>query len=74
MWYGDPNVTSTQETRAGVWRHNYLSLYHFGNGTSVGLTDSGAADYTLTGLASSISGLIGGGVAFTGDPTTRRHI
>jgi hypothetical protein len=70
MWYGNSNISSTQENIAGVWRNNYLSVYHLGNGTSIGTADSGSAGYTLaqSGYVSPVTGVIGGGAAFNGDP------
>jgi RHS repeat-associated protein len=70
MWYGNPNISSTQENVAGVWRNNYLSVYHLGNGASIGTADSGSAGYTLaqSGSVSPVAGVIGGGAAFNGDP------
>ena len=70
LCYGNPNVTSSQENKAGVWRNNYLSVYHLGNGATVGLADSGSAGYALAGSATAISGKIGGGAAFNGNPGT----
>ena len=70
LFYGDPNITLSQENKAGVWRNNYLSVYHLGNGTTVGLADSGSAGYTLAGSAAAVSGKIGGGAAFNGNPGT----
>jgi RHS repeat-associated protein len=69
MWYGNPNINGSQENIAGVWRNNYLSVYHLGNGTSIGTADSGSAGYTLaqSGSVSSVAGVIGGGAAFNGD-------
>jgi RHS repeat-associated protein len=70
MWYGNSNITASQENIAGVWRNNYLSVYHLGNGTSIGTADSGSAGYTLaqSGSVSPVAGVIGGGAAFNGDP------
>ncbi len=70
LFYGNPNVTSSQENKAGVWQNNYLSVYHLGNGTTVGLSDSGSAGYTLTGSAPASAGKIGGGVVFNGNSST----
>ncbi len=70
LFYGNPSITTSQENVTGVWRNNYLSVYHLGNGTTVGLTDSGSAGYTLAGSASAVSGKIGGGAAFNGNPGT----
>jgi RHS repeat-associated protein len=70
MWYGNSNITASQESIAGVWRNSYLSVYHLGNGTSIGMADSGSASYTLaqSGSVSPVAGVIGGGAAFNGDP------
>jgi RHS repeat-associated protein len=72
LFYGNPNITASQQNIAGVWQNNYLSVYHLGNGTNVGLTDSGSAGYTLTeaGSVTAVSGEIGGGAAFSGNAST----
>ncbi len=70
VFYGNPSVTVSQENKAGVWRNNYLSVYHLGDGTTVGLADSGSAGYALAGSATPVSGKIGGGVAVNGNPGT----
>jgi RHS repeat-associated protein len=67
LFYGNPNITTSQQNVAGVWSNNYLSVYHLGNGTSVGLSDSSSAGYTLEGSASAVTGKIGGGAAFYGN-------
>ncbi len=68
MFYGVPDVTSSQEHKAGVWRNNYLSVYHLGNGTSLSTADSGSALYNLSGSTSAVQGMIGGAAGFNGDP------
>jgi len=73
MWYGDPNIATSQENKSGVWRNNYLSVYHFGNGASgspVGMLDSGSLGYNLAGSATAVSGMFGGGAGFSGDSYT----
>ncbi|HEY4052069.1 MAG TPA: DUF2341 domain-containing protein, partial [Acidobacteriaceae bacterium] len=70
MFYGIPSITTSQQNPAGVWSNGYLSVYHLGNGTTVGLTDSGSVGYTLAGSGSAVAGRIGGGVGFSGDPGT----
>ena len=70
LFYGNPNITSSQENKSGVWKNGYASVYHLGNGTTLGLTDSGSAGYTLTGSAAAVTGKIGGGAAFNGNPGT----
>ncbi|HEY2470684.1 MAG TPA: DUF2341 domain-containing protein, partial [Terracidiphilus sp.] len=67
MRYGNGSVSSSQENKPGVWRNRYLSVYHLGNGASVGVSDSGSAGYTLSGTATAASGKIGGGVVFNGN-------
>jgi hypothetical protein len=66
IWYGNADVAVSQENKLGVWKSKYLSVYHFGNAVpgigSVGTTDSGIAGYTLSGDASPVAGIIGGGV------------
>lgn len=68
--FGNPSVTTSQENKTGVWRNNYLSVYHLGNGSVLGLSDSGAAGYSLSGSAAAVPGQIGGGAGFSGDPGT----
>jgi RHS repeat-associated protein len=67
LFYGNPNITGSQENKAGVWKNGYASVYHLGNGTTLGLTDSATAGYNLLGSASAVSGKIGGGAAFNGN-------
>jgi RHS repeat-associated protein len=70
MWYGNAGITASQETKSDVWKNNYLSVYHLGNGSSVGLGDSSPTGYSLqsAGSPSATGGVIGGGAAFSGDP------
>jgi len=70
MFYANPSVTTSQENKPGVWKNNYLSVYHLGNGTTVGMTDSGSAGYNLSGSATAATGKIGGGVSFNGNAGT----
>jgi hypothetical protein len=70
MSYGNPNITTSQENKPGVWRNSFLSVYHFGGGGTVGMADSSSSGYNLSGSASAVSGVIAGGVAFSGDPST----
>jgi RHS repeat-associated protein len=69
LWYGNPNITASQENKTGVWKNNFLSVYHFGSGSAVGLQDSASSGYTLAGSATSATGMIGGAASFSGDPT-----
>jgi RHS repeat-associated protein len=70
LFYGNPGISVSQENKPGVWRNNYLSVYHLGNGTSVGLTDSGSAGYNLSGSATAAAGKIGGAASFNGNANT----
>jgi RHS repeat-associated protein len=70
IFYGNPSVTSSQENKPGVWKNNYLSVYHLGNGTTVETTDSGSAGYDLSGSATAVTGKIGGGASFNGNAGT----
>jgi RHS repeat-associated protein len=70
LFYGNPSITVSQENKAGVWKNSYASVYHLGNGTTLGLTDSASAGYNLLGSASPVSGKIGGGAAFNGNAST----
>lgn len=67
MFYGVPGVSDSQENKAGVWQNQYLSVYHFGNGSSVSTADSGSAGYTLSGSVQPTQSPIGGGISLTGD-------
>jgi YD repeat-containing protein len=66
MWYGNGSVTTSQENKSGVWGNGYASVYHFGTSTTLKLTDSGSANYALSGNAAAGSGSIGGGASFSG--------
>jgi RHS repeat-associated protein len=68
LFYGNASITTSQQNIPGVWKNNYLSVYHLGNGTTVGLSDSGSAGYTLAGSTPAGPGKIGGGVVFNGNP------
>ena len=66
MLYGNAAVMASQENKAGVWKNNYLSVYHLGNGSAVGVSDSGSAGYNLAGSVTPASGKISGGVSLNG--------
>ncbi len=48
MAYGDASITTDQSNKTGVWNSNYSAVYHFGDGTTLGLTDSTSHALTLT--------------------------
>lgn len=63
MFYGNPNVTTSQQNSAGVWDSNYQAVYHLTNigaGTAQDSTANGNAA-TLTGVASTTGEFDGGG-------------
>ena len=70
MWYSNASIATSQENIGGVWKNNYLSVYHLGNETALSMTDSGGAGYTLTGTAEAVPGRIGGAAAFNGTSNT----
>lgn len=60
--YGDVNITTDQQDAANTWDSNYLSVWHFEDGTTLSLTDSkGSANGTNSGLQAT-TGQIDGGV------------
>src|SRR5262249_32193987 len=69
MWYGNSAITASQETKSGVWSNGYASVYHFGTSSTLKLTDSGAANYTLAGSGVAGTGKVAGGAAFSGGST-----
>jgi hypothetical protein len=69
-WYGNPDVSSSQENKAGVWP-GYAGVWHFGNGTTLSAADSsGNGNSGTVSQASASAGQIGGGVSFTGANTS----
>src|SRR5215472_17178142 len=67
MWYGNSNVTTSQESKSGVWRNGYAAVYHLGNGgTNVSASDSLGANNGTTVGVSNATGVIGGAGQFAG--------
>ncbi len=64
VFYGNSNITSTQQNPAGVWTSNYLGVYHFAN---EGLQDStrNANNATPTSI-STVNTTMASGVGFSG--------
>jgi len=68
MFYGDPNITTSQANPAGVWDSNYKGVWHLQNGTTITGTDSTSHGYTLTNNNSTAAttGKIDGAASFNG--------
>jgi|SRR5215472_7726068 len=77
--YGDSTVTSDKQNRTAVWDSHYKAVWHFGDGTTLDLTDSTANHNNMAnvgctagaGLLSSSTGVIlhpdhGGGMVLNG--------
>jgi hypothetical protein len=70
--YGNSNVVNSQENAQGVWKNDFLSVYHFGSPSSPSLKDSASASYDLSVQGTAQSGgpfgagqgVVGGGWAF----------
>jgi RHS repeat-associated protein len=67
VFYGNPNVTSSQQNPTGVWNANYQAVYHLAN-TATGIaTDSTAlGNAGLLTTVSPASGEIDGAAGFSG--------
>ncbi len=66
MFYGNPNVTVSQENKVAVWL-GYAGVWHFGNGTSLGTGDSTAnGNNGNANGTNAASGKIGGAASFAG--------
>lgn len=67
LQYGDSSISSSQQNPAGVWS-DYLSVYHLGDGTTLGLGDDGTANYGLTNNngVTAVAGKISGGAHTNG--------
>jgi RHS repeat-associated protein len=67
MFYGNPNITTSQENKNGVWDSDYTAVYHLANAGLADAVDSTAYanNGTLTAV-SSIPGLIDDAGSFDG--------
>lgn len=70
IYYGnssasDYGVTDTYG-RNNVWDANYKGVYHFGNGSSLAVTDSTGNNNATNNSATATAGQVGGGVNFNG--------
>jgi hypothetical protein len=63
--YGDSGISTFQGNTNGVWDSNFKCVYHLGDGTTIGLSDSTSNANTLTNVGSitAAAGQIGGGTA-----------
>jgi RHS repeat-associated protein len=63
MWYGNPNVTTSQATPSTVWNSAYDAVYHF-SGSTLNLNDSTSFGNNLSNnSATSTPGTIGQGIS-----------
>ncbi len=61
--YGNGSISTDQSNTAGTWNSNFGDVYHFGDGTTLGLSDSAVNALTLTNHSSvAVAGKIGGAV------------
>ena len=66
LFYGNPNVTVSQENKTGVWRNGYVSIYHLSNGTILSAVDSLNANSGTNQGATATIGMIDGAGGFNG--------
>jgi YD repeat-containing protein len=62
LFYGNPNVTASQQNPTGVWDANYLGVWHLGDGSILSLVDStsNANNATNNGALASFGPFAGG--------------
>ncbi len=68
LFYGNPNVTTSQQNRSGVWDSNFMGVWHLANGTVLSTSDSttnlnNGTDYGATAA----TGQIDGAASFNGN-------
>ena len=68
LFYGNPNISMSQQNPTGVWDANYLGVWHVANnGTQLSLTDSTSNQNNATNNgATATTGQIDGGMATDG--------
>lgn len=67
MWYGNSNITASQQNPSGVWDSNYVGVWHLPNGTTLSANDSTAnANNGTISSATATAGKIDGAAAFNG--------
>jgi hypothetical protein len=64
MAYGNSAVTTDQQDVANTWDSNFKGVWHLGDGSTLGLSDSTSNGNTLTNVntATATTGKVGGGV------------
>jgi hypothetical protein len=67
LFYGNTCINASRENRNSLWSNsNYVTVYHFGSGASLSLTDSTSSRNTLANAgATAAEGEPGGGAATT---------
>jgi concanavalin A-like lectin/glucanase superfamily protein/uncharacterized protein DUF2341 len=67
MCYGNSSISTDQSNKTAVWDSNYKAVYHFGDGTTLDLTDSTSNGNNGTNhSATAGAGQLGGAVSFNG--------
>ncbi len=67
LFYGNANVTTSQQNTTGVWGDGYVAVYHLPDGTTLNLNDSTSTANNLTNSgAGATAGEIDGGASFNG--------
>ena len=67
LFYGNPNVATSQQNPTGVWDSNYVGVYHFPNGATLSVNDSTGNENNGTNSgATATAGEIGGAAAYNG--------
>ena len=68
LFYGNPNITASQQNPTAVWDTNYLGVWHLPNGTSLSANDStvNANNGILEGGVGATPGEIDGAAIFDG--------
>lgn len=66
MAYGNSAVTTDQQDAANTWSASYVSVYHFGDGSTLSVADSLNAINGTNHSTTATTGKIGGGVALSG--------
>jgi RHS repeat-associated protein len=73
MWYGNPNVATSQENKSSVWSSShYVTTYHLGTTNALSLNDSSGGGNTLSNSAGVTAdvGAVGGAAVVT----TNNHL
>jgi len=72
MAYGNSSITTDKSDPTNVYDANFLAVWHFGDGTTLGLNDSTSNGITLTNSSgTAAAGVAGGAVALNG---TSQHL